>query len=161
MPDHLYIPISAGRFVCITASDCPEISRHRWTYVPSRSGYTGYAARWITVHGKKKTVYMHRQLLHINDRSEVDHISGDGLDNSRCNIRRATSSQNKANKHHRIKTTYRGVYPTRYPGQWKAQTKSNGKNVHLGVFTNPEDAAKAYDEFARQSWGSYAQVNFQ
>ena len=160
--DLIYFPISCGKFVVINAKDSICIKKNRWTYVPSPSGYTGYAARWSTLQGKRRTIYMHRQILGVENTSrdvEVDHINGDGLCNTRCNLRTATSSLNKANKHHHNNPTgYRGVY--RFRNKWKAQTKLNGKCIHLGVFDNPHDAARAFDAFARATWNDFAQVNF-
>lgn len=146
--------ISAGHVVQVDEEDLPELSQHRWTYIPRACGHGAYAARWVKKDGKRKTVYMHRQLMN-DPPGEVDHEDGDGLNNRRYNLRLASRNQNNVNRDHT--NTYRGVYPFRK--KWKSQAKVNGKNVHIGVFTNPIDAARAYDVFVLAAWGSFARIN--
>jgi len=42
---------------------------------------------------------------------------------------------------------------------WEAQIKIDGKTKHLGHFKREEDAARAYDEAARQLFGKFALFN--
>jgi hypothetical protein len=149
------LAISAGHVVQVDEEDLPELSRHRWTYVPRSCGHGAYAARWITQEdGRRKTLYMHRQLMG-EPPEEVDHEDGDGLNNQRHNLRCASRSQNSVNRNHT--NTYRGVYPFRMG--WKSQAKVNGKNVHIGVFKDPVIAARAYDVFVLATWGPFARIN--
>ena len=68
-----------------------------------------YAVRTNAV--LKKTVYMHRLVLGLSDQDgnnlfpeyHVDHIDGDGLNNTRENVRLATHRMNMQNRKDRIR----------------------------------------------------------
>lgn len=94
--------------------------------------------------------------------SLVDHINGDGLDNRRSNLRPATQSQNNANAaRSRANTSgFKGVSLYRRTGRWRAYLGTRPREVHLGYFATPEEAARAYDAAALQTWGEYARLNF-
>lgn len=54
---------------------------------------------------------------------------------------------------------YRGVALTT-AGRWRATGFNKGETIHLGVYTTQEEAAKAYDVWAKQNFGQYASLNF-
>jgi HNH endonuclease len=95
-------------------------------------------------------------------RVEVDHKSGDGLDNRRENLRICTSSQNQANrrKWQGTSSQFKGVGWVRRVGKWQAQLSVNRKGVHLGYFTDEVEAGMAYDSAAREHFGAFAFTNF-
>src|SRR5262245_40083957 len=53
---------------------------------------------------------------------------------------------------------YRGV--SRHRRRWVAEIRVNSKKIRLGRFDAPEDAARAYDEAARNYFGECARLNF-
>jgi hypothetical protein len=53
---------------------------------------------------------------------------------------------------------YKGV--SRNREKWQARIKVDGKQSHLGIFTDEEDAARAYDAAARELFGEFAYLNF-
>jgi hypothetical protein len=91
---------------------------------------------------------------------ETDHKNGNGLDNQRKNLRSATRPQNLWNKGRRSDNTtgFKGV--TKEAHGWRAVIKANGKRRHLGYFTSPELAARAYDAAAVEMHGEFARLNF-
>jgi hypothetical protein len=88
----------------------------------------------------------------------VDHIDGNGLNNRRCNLRECTQKQNRANaKPCGGVSGFVGVYARN--GKWTAGIRYRGKNLHLGTFDDPVEAAKARDRKAYELYGPYAYLN--
>lgn len=77
---------------------------------------------------------------------EIDHINGNGMDNSWRNLRRATRSQNEMNKGLRSnnRSGFKGVSWHAARNKWLAQIKAGGKARVLGYFADPSEAAAAY-----------------
>lgn len=88
---------------------------------------------------------------------EVDHIDGDRANNRWGNLREATGLQNKYNTGLRGHNTtgFRGVYHHNQTGRWVARIKTGERRINLGSFATPEEASKAYEEAASQSFGDY------
>ncbi len=55
---------------------------------------------------------------------------------------------------------FRGVIRHKIDGIWRAQIRGRGNRVYLGLFTDPIEAAKAYDQAARELHGDSARLNF-
>jgi hypothetical protein len=91
----------------------------------------------------------------------VDHIDGNGLNNTRVNLRICTSAQNICNSKGRSKTSkYKGVTRRKMSNKWFAQIKFNRKHIDIGRFDNEIEAAKAYDNVARKLFKEFAYLNF-
>lgn len=106
---------------------------------------------------------MERVLDRKLDSSEfVDHLDRDPLNNQRDNLRLASRSQNGANRNIRKNSLsgYKGVSWHKTAKKWTAKLTLNGKLIHLGYFDDPIDAAKAYDQAAREYFGEFAVTNF-
>ena len=88
---------------------------------------------------------------------EIDHINGDRQDNRWNNLRLATRAENVANK---PKSTGdlnlpKGVYHAPTPGKYRACIKIKQKTIHLGTFTTPEEAGKAFRKASEKVFGEY------
>lgn len=95
---------------------------------------------------------------------EVDHIDGNGLNNSVSNLRWCTHEQNNWNVKARSKPVHRSLYKGvsfhKNYKKWVAQIRiGNGKNKWLGSFDNPDKAALAYNEAAKRYHGEFAYQN--
>jgi hypothetical protein len=70
------------------------------------------------------------------------------------------TAQQRGRKRPGSSSQYSGVYH-HLPGKWKAMITVNGKSRHLGVFTEEEEAARAWDCAARELYGSQvSRLNF-
>lgn len=56
------------------------------------------------------------------------------------------------------KGKFKGV--SLHKGWWMASIKVNNKKIYLGIFRNPEDGARKYDEAAKREWGADCYLNF-
>lgn len=115
---------------------------------------------YITVGIGGRNYYAHRlAFIYMTGRcpQEVDHINGDPSDNRWCNLRAATHSQNLKNmKLHKTNTSgFKGVSWCSYGKSWRASIKVNGKNLRLGRFKTPEEAAQAYNLAADEYHGEF------
>lgn len=151
----IVIPLTRGKVAIIDNEDAALISQYKWQ--ADRDGRTWYARRTISLPGGgRKTQKMHQL---ITGHPRTDHRNGDGLDNRRANLRRATKAQNNRNRRKTIGySKYKGV--GWHENRWCAQIKVNGKKIHLGRFISEEDAARAYDAAARREFGEFAALNF-
>jgi hypothetical protein len=118
--------------------------------------------RCIRIDGR---VYNEHQLawLYMTGRwakPTIDHRDGDCTNNRWNNLRRATHSQNNANRRRPRNNTsgYKGVYRGRRPGQWYAQIGKNGKMIFLGVFSSRQTAHAAYVAAAGKYYGEFARA---
>jgi hypothetical protein len=91
---------------------------------------------------------------------EIDHIDLDRSNNSFCNLREATRSQNSANTPLRRDNTsgYKGVKWNAKLNKWRACIQYNNKQYHLGCFEYIEDASKAYACAAERLHAEFARL---
>jgi len=94
---------------------------------------------WTMVHGA------------IPDGLGIDHINGDRHDNRVVNLRNVTQHENCKNcvKAKNNTTGVTGVYFRKDTSKWSASIKFNYRKIHLGDFSNKEDAIKARLEAER------------
>jgi hypothetical protein len=101
--------------------------------------------------GRRQTLYMHRVILGLTERTrQADHIDGNGMNNTRSNLRPATGSENV--QHQRKSQTYanrptssrfRGVSWEVAKRRWRAQVRANGKSAFSRLFKTELEAARA------------------
>jgi hypothetical protein len=113
------------------------------------------------VYAKSGKHYLHRIIMDAAKDRQVDHISGDPLDNRRSNLRPCTNRQNSSNQRSRGGSSkYKGVHWNRKQSVWVASIHANYGTQYIGHFNFEEDAAKAYDTRAREVFGEFARTNF-
>ena len=86
---------------------------------------------------------------------QIDHISGDSLDNRWANLREATQLEN--NRNCRIqannKSGFRGIHWRSRRSKWEVRIRHDGRRYGCGLFENLEDAILARLEAEREFWG--------
>ncbi len=86
----------------------------------------------------------------------IDHIDRDKLNNTRENLRFATTSQNNQNIiRNKDRQIYRGISWNKTTKKWRARSS----DVWLGTFENPEDAARTYDTYTILKYGKDSLIN--
>jgi hypothetical protein len=158
------IALNEGRIALIDEEDFEKVSRYQWNVVHGRTTFYAY-----TVTEYRRMVSMHRMILGRTDGRLIDHKNGNGLDNTRQNIRPATASQNQQNakKQRRPNSTsrFKGVRlakDKKGKKRWQAQIHPvHGKRISLKYHASEEEAARAYDRAARELFGEFARLNFE
>ena len=155
------IPLTKGQSALIDDADFEWISQWKWCASKAHSGYYAMRAE-RSFGGKYKFVYMHRMINGTPAGVATDHIDGDGLNNTRANLRDATNQQNAANgrRHKDGSSRFKGVSRNPKPGPlnpkpWIAHIGVDGAVRHLGTFLNEEDAAAAYASAAKEAFGDF------
>lgn len=152
------VPVGKHHFAIVDANKYKEITIHGWSLAKGK--YTFYARRKDKKTGKG--ILMHRELSGAKRGQEVDHVDGNGLNNTMANIRFATSAQNQQNKGLRSSNTsgFKGVHRRKEGKPYIAFLTANSKTMYLGGFEDITEAAKAYDRAAIKHHGKFARLNF-
>lgn len=93
-------------------------------------------------------------------RQQIDHIDRDRSNNRIANLRQATRSENQHNRGAASNNTSgkKGVVYDARRNHWVARIAVSGRQVHLGLFANLDDAAAAYADAARRLHGEFARL---
>jgi len=111
------------------------------------------------VSSDKMPLGLHRFVLGMtrHDKSIVDHINRNTLDNRRANLRIVTPAQSAMNTGPKSKRRYKGM--TFAYGKWQAKIRVDGKVISLGAYATEVEAARAYNEAAKRLHGEFAWLN--
>lgn len=158
--DIAYVPLTQGYEAVIDAADVHLVKGHNWC--ADVRGHTIYAIRTDCSGHKKRKVYMHRSLMGDTAGLDIDHRDGDGLNNTRRNLRVATPTQNRCNSRARKDNTsgFKGVSWHRAKGKWHARIQMNGKNHNLGLHATPEAAHAAYAAASAEFHGAFGMATW-
>ena len=154
------IPLSQGLVALVDDEDIERVlALGVWSAF--RVGHTAYAQHAMRENGRQRNVLLHRVVLDAQPGQEIDHINGNGLDNQKANLRLVSRSQNMANQRKtRGASRFKGVWWDKVNSRWVAHIRNKGRSYFLGRYVSEEDAARAYDTAAIETWGEYARPNF-
>jgi HNH endonuclease len=118
--------------------------RYRLIAIDGR-GYPAHRLAWLYMTGKWRSLV-------------IDHRDGDPSNNRWANLRRATRSQNSANRRVPRHNPWglKGVSHRR--GKWYANICKRGRKQFLGTFSTPQAAHAAYAKAARNLFGEFART---
>lgn len=158
------IQLTRGEVALVDDEDFDQLNSFRWHahWDPSSSSF--YARRITTEHDcvrAGKTISMHREIVQASSGQLVDHINHNTLDNQRGNLRLCSKSENAMNAVNRIdgSSKLKGVDWKSSSKKWRSRLHIDGKGIHLGYFSSPLDAARAYDAAALKYFGEFALTN--
>ena len=160
-----HIELSQGYQALVDASDCDWLTAGpKWCacVIRRRGRILGvYAVREIRPTSNQRTrQQMHRLLL--PGVRIVDHIDGDGLNNTRANLRDGSDGKNNVNRrlYGNSSSGFKGVHFHKARARWHARIRLNNVRKSLGYYDTAIEAAVAYDNAARELHGEYARLNF-
>lgn len=141
----------------IDEGDLPLVSLYKWcaVNVNKKGRKIFYAAAWRG----GKNVYMHRLILSAPNGVRVDHKDGNGLHNTRENLRIATHQQNLQNRVGPQSNNVSGVLGVCWDKarrRWRSYIQVEGKLVNLGRFDSIEEATVARIDAARKYYGEFS-----
>lgn len=156
--DVAYVTLTRGYEAVIDANDVPLVEGFNWQAQLRKWGV--YAVRSERGVPKRGAILMHRVILGEPKDLDVDHIDGNGLNNRKCNLRKATKSQNMHNQGVRRSNTsgFKGVSWRESRNKWVAQICLKGKVKYLGMFDTPEDAYSAYCDASQKLHGEFSKL---
>ena len=168
------INLTKGQVALVDDDDYDWLMQWKWMANLSKGDF--YAIRAVTLgHYKVQTLIglprqkilrMHRIIMNAPEGFEVDHKDRNTLNNQRKNLKICTHGENQLNQRNWGRSKFRGVNlaPSKHNGKihprLTAQINIIGKIIHLGCFKTEEDAARKYDEAAKNIHGDLANLNF-
>jgi hypothetical protein len=144
-----------GYDVLIDDEDFNRVMEHTWQVgCPSGKPYFFFGKR---DNGERHYTKLHRLLVNAPEGTVVDHISGDTLDNRKCNLRITNWAGNARNHGLANNNTsgYRGVHFNKSKKRWKAVIYYNKKGISLGYYPSMELASFIYEEATKVIFGEY------
>lgn len=156
------VPLNGGGFALVSPEDYDRVVAHPYPWRVAEYEGLRYAVSQSRAGRGSRTLYMHRFIMDSPRLMAVDHVNSNGLDNTRSNLRIATTTQNGQNRR-KIKaksSAFKGVSYVKRRDKWEASIRISGVLKHLGRFNDEVEAAYAYDVAARSYFGEFARPNF-
>lgn len=156
------ISLTQGQIALVDDADFEAVNAFKWhAHFVDRKIYARRNRVGAEKDGRTK-IYLHQFL--VPSASRTDHRDGNGLNNTRGNLRTASPSQNGhgfALKRANATSKYRGVSWSRWHKKWASQvTTVAGKRACLGFFDIEEEAARAFDAYVKENYRGFASPNF-
>jgi len=159
------IPLSRGLFAIVDAIDYDWAMQWKWCAM--RGKYTYYAMRGI--HRSVNNNHFHKGfLMHrgIAKRAKLkksrlyDHRDGNGLNDTRSNLRPCSFSMSNGNTRKRkfCTSSSKGVCYDKSRKRWIGYISINHKTKFLGRFKTEREAARAYAKEAKIIFGEFARL---
>lgn len=169
------LPLTQNQYALVCISDYDWLVSYNWYAIWSKDMESFYAVRAANISefpdwpseklpsGGYVRVWMHRQILGLRplliDPRKGDHAnSSETLNNTRNNLRNATSSENGGNSKMPFdnSTGAKGVSWHKQRKRFVSRIRFQGRLYNLGEFKTLEPAAEAYKQAAIKFFGQFA-----
>jgi hypothetical protein len=157
------INLNNGYVTLVDDEDYERVHHLPWRVYKDKRRATAYARyyKYSPETRKSRSIYLHSLLMDTPKGYCVDHKNGNGLDNTRSNLRVVSIGANLHNARRPMaKSGFRGVEFCKHVSKYRAFINCNHKYKHIGYFTCPIEAAKARDREALRLYGKDATLNF-
>jgi hypothetical protein len=148
------IRVSADQVLLVDAEDYERVKDLAWA-VRHTGGFR-------KPHVKAGNVILARLVLGLTDPAmKVFHRNGNFLDCRKANLQMETQGivNHRTDKEWPKTSRYRGVHWEADRRKWRAVIYHMGRRVRLGRYDTEIEAARAYDEKARELYGALAHPN--
>jgi hypothetical protein len=149
----------------IDAYNFERVIKHHWSINKIHNNFYCTTSIYDREIRKQTSITLHRYLLGAlkHDGQIIDHKNCNSLDYREENLRFCTHLQNNQNRRPRKNTLtgFKGVSFCNFKSKmvYRAQIHHNDKDIYLGIFDTPEQAAHKYNEAAKKYFGEYARLN--
>lgn len=154
-----YIELTKGQKTLVDRKTFPLLTSIKWYAGITKNKKDFYARH-------QNLTLMHRFIWEnfkgpIPENYVIDHINGNTLDNRLENLQCITQKENTRKQRKKKNNTsgYRGVSFSQRTNKWLARIQVDYKFIHLGLFSNKEQAAIAYNNAAKKYFGDFAVLN--
>jgi hypothetical protein len=156
------IQLTKGKVALVDDEDFEYLNQFKWYASRAKNGF--YVHRALKgINRKQIKTSIHRVIMKAEKGIIIDHVDGNGLNNQKNNLRICTLGQNQMNRGAQLnnKSGFKGVhyFNNTTDKNWIAKISYNKKIIYLGSYSNPIDAARAYNEAAIKYHGEFANLN--
>ena len=129
-----------------------------YCWYESNSGYMESTEKTASGY---KCIRMNRIVMGNPENKVVDHIKHNKLDNRKSYLRSIDECKNVINKvpYKNNTSGYTGISFDNKTHKWRSAIKFENKSIHLGLFSNIEDAINARKEAEEKYFGEYSYDN--
>jgi hypothetical protein len=164
------IPLTKNKIARVDEVDS-DLAALNWYAFKAHGIFYAIRELQVSLSGEKRRrriEQMHRVILSRKlDRSLlptelVDHKDGDGLNNTRSNLRLATNGQNLANRRGPTRQSQSGVLGVcwdKSKQRWLVQISKDGKRVFMKRFITLREAQDAHRQASLEIFGEFSPYN--
>jgi hypothetical protein len=146
----LHVKLQDERLLYCALHHLPYVEQAIWSAKDSQTAYTSYVATSPVEKGQKAKILFHRLIMGAppdDERTIVDHIDGNGLNNMPENLRWVTPAESMLNRTIRwnSKTGVTGVTrtPRGYEVSWPEGGRERTKRFTFSLYPTPTDCFTA------------------
>lgn len=151
------IALSKGMVTKVSDEDFARLSELKWHVLEIKKAKLNYAVRSVAYKGKSTKRYMHKELVPCPKGFVIDHIDGDGLNNTRENLRVCSHLENMRNRKPQKGMKHAGIFEVKKG--FSARIWHEGRTIDLGIFKTEEEAIEVRNNKAKELRGEFAKLN--